>query len=389
MQGKGWKSKLGKTLVTLGAIGAAGNIGTKSVEGILGGSILGAIGTLLIKGDQSGNGIDRYLVQAVKSHMKQCGSGKKKAKDIRTFIKTHRDTPIHIKDVLGPDWSTHAKTLMAAIPMKGSGFVKDAKKTLSKFLRGKTKLKPSTLLNVLASAVGVAGSASALIPGLNLISAPTAGAVSMGLRTGAKVLQTVGRGYTGGITDVEDMHGFSVSRTPVSSRESVKRGSGLKLSGSGLEQWGDIMDLSELSELSGLEDPNQIPAAIEKLVISMASNPESLTKTGLGVALGIGGAALGIAYRLYRKHRKKKGSGKTTHKSIGGSLSMAGAGAVPYGVQYNKSGGIKRDRYSVYHGFHTKTASGLTKDAFFLDGKKVKSKKRSAMGKEAVKFLRK
>jgi hypothetical protein len=60
---------------------------------------------------------------------------------------------------------------------------------------------------------------------------------------------------------------------------------------------------------------------------------------------------------------------------------VSGSGVLPIGVSMMGNGKIKRDRYSVFYGYHPKTKSGLMKKDFLLRGKKVISKKRSQMGK--------
>lgn len=93
-----------------------------------------------------------------------------------------------------------------------------------------------------------------------------------------------------------------------------------------------------------------------------------------------------------------KGSKKGTQylKKHGRGLELSGGGLylsgqqklhsrMPYGISYTGSGKIKRDRYSVFHGYYEKTPSGLTKDDFVLRGKKVLSKKKIEQGKRMKK----
>lgn len=279
LAGQGTKSKIGKTLIALGSLGALGNLETKPVEGILGGVLLGSIGAALVAGDkQKGSGIiDKQIKAALRKVDRykrgQSGTGNNQlsTRDIKEIVKKYKDKPISVQNLFGDDWKEHGKTLLRAMKssksQKGRGLIGKAKKyalnKLNKFVTGKTKIKPSDLMNVTAGLVGLTGAASSLIPGINLISVPAAGAVSLGLRSAAS-----------------------------------------------------------LAKMKGL------------------------------------------------------------------GVSLAGSGDLPPGVSYTKTGKIKRDRYSVFYGFHKKTKSGLTKEAFFLDGRKVKSKAKRAQGLASVKFLR-
>ena len=154
-----------------------------------------------------------------------------------------------------------------------------------------------------------------------------------------------------------------------------------KQKGKGFEQF---MDISELG-IEGMKDPALIPQAIEKL--AQASGP-LMSKGAIGAALGITGAALISAYALYKKLKKQKGKGL---KLAGQGVNLAGQGlkVLPYGVETTAKGKIKKNRYSVYHGFHKKTAGGLTKDDLILRGKKVLSKKKIEQGKKSLQYLKK
>ncbi|MCP4342868.1 MAG: hypothetical protein GY799_29295, partial [Desulfobulbaceae bacterium] len=94
LAGEGWKTGLGGVLTGLGLLGGAGNIGTKTVEGLIGGAILSGVGGLLIYSDrkkkkgQKGSGkppqFDTKITSFIKAAMKddpqssklQTGSGK-------------------------------------------------------------------------------------------------------------------------------------------------------------------------------------------------------------------------------------------------------------------------------------------------------------------------
>lgn len=338
MHGQGWKKALGTTLVALAGIGTAGNLDTKPVEGIIGGAVLGAIGGVLIHADKkkgkgmagSGTLIDKHLLK----HVKHVARTKARAKQL---FDAHAHKPVHVRDVLGPNWKMLGRELISKIPQRGTG-LKSALKDVKDFFSGKKKLKPSHILDALAGVVGIAGAASSLIPGVDLISVPAAGAASLGLKSAAHLARTSGRGIS------------------------------------------DLIDTSELG-LEGMSDPARITDAVEALAQAAGSE---LSKTRLGVLLGVSGAALAGAYKLYKKfrshHKRRMGKGL---KLAGQGLAPSG-GALPRGVTRLPSGKIKKDRYSVFHGFYPATGSGLRKEDFFLDGYKVKSKRLSQLARERM-----
>ncbi len=346
--GTGWKTAVGSTLVGLGGLGAAGWHKENPIGAVIGGSIVGALGSALIHADKKGKGmsgsgslavVDRELAKNIKKflrkaphHIPKTGSGLKLAGQgmtgtgkprilhghVKAFLNKHKNLKLHISDLLGPDWQQKKDKLKSALVQaiknrhqQGSGVqtgtgvfqdiskgVKKAGKSISKaassagkkmkdFIDGKTKMKPSTIMNYLGGAVGVVGAASAMIPGVDLISVPAASALALGLKGAAHMAKTAG--------------------------------SGLSLSGGAdwghlVDTAGKFMDVSELG-LEGMEDPAKIKDAIEKL--AAAAGP-LLTKTKVGAALGITGAALAAAFALYKKLKKKKGAG----------LSLSG-GALP------------------------------------------------------------
>lgn len=325
LAGEGWKKNLGATLITLGLLGGAGNIGTSTVEGVIGGSILAGLGGYLIhlEANQGGSGIfDKRFIESMRKKLKdmQYGGAMNK-KTLQSIVSQNLSKPIHIKDIFGDDWKTKGKELINAIKaQRGSGIGKKIKQIakkasdaalskLKQFADGKTKFKPSDLLNYTAGAVGLAGAASAFIPGVDLISVPAATAASLGLKSAGTILKTTGRGVS--------------------------------LAGSGISE-------------------------------------EVLYKLGdaalIASVLGISAAA---AAKIYSKLKKK-------YESKGSGVKLAGTGEYPPGITFTKSGRIKRDRYSVYYGFYKKTKGGLTRDDFVLKGRKVISKKKSQMGKKLI-----
>ncbi|MCP4337737.1 MAG: hypothetical protein GY799_02355 [Desulfobulbaceae bacterium] len=329
LAGEGWKTGLGGTLAGLGILGGAGNIGTSTVEGLIGGAILTGIGASLIYSDkkkkQKGSGtFDDEFYKAIKQGIKknQIGSGKRLTKkQIKAFVMENKDKPIHIKDIVGTDWKEKGKELIYWLNQKpkqqgqgifgdiGRAFKKGTKAAakfgrkatteLKKFAAGKTKLKPSHLLDIAAGVVGVTGAASAFIPGVDLISVPVAAAASLGLKSVAHLARTSGRG-------------LSVA------------GSGVRLAGSGLS------------------------------------------------VAGAGKRKKGGPYRTNPgTYPKMKGRGPKQK-------------AAEPGLTYLPSGKLKRDRYSVFYGYYPSTYGGLRKSDFLKKGRKIISKKKSLAGKAAA-----
>lgn len=378
LSGQGWKKGLGGALITLGGLGAAGNIGSdKIVEGILGGAILSGIGAALIVSDkkkkQSGSGIQKEIAKRIKESVKrslkqhQIG-GAITAKKVNDFIKQHQDKPIHVKDIFGTDWKKRGKQLLKEIEkvQKGGNIFKDignfAKKTVKKatselkrFVEGKTKFKPSTLLDVAAGAVGLAGAASAFIPGVDLISVPAAAAASLGLKSGAHLLKTSGRGVSLSGGKMSMKHKEYIIKYPMIAQQIAK----LVQQGSGYSGRGKAGRLAAALGIAG----TSAAAGAMGLYQYLLNNPSMAAKIAAKGAINVGSKFL-------------SGQG---HYGSGNDL--------PKGVSYTKTGKIKRDRYSVYYGFYKTTKSGLSKDAFFKDGNKIKSKAKRAQGMKAIKYL--
>ena len=126
-------------------------------------------------------------------------------KEIITAI-LNNDMPIHITDLV-KDKKKLGNLLMLLEkiifhPQTGSGkfkikkIFKNVGNTLHRFVKGETKIKPSHLLKGLAKVVEAAGVASAVIPGVNIISAPAATALSFGLESAGEIAKSQGRGST-------------------------------------------------------------------------------------------------------------------------------------------------------------------------------------------------
>lgn len=300
-KGKGWMRNIGVGLSSIGAISMVGAIKESNIDQAVGSAIFGGLGSFLIYLDKKNanmsggsisvlhNKVFMHLKKFLKKHPQHMtGTGKRIShKHIKDFLEKHKDRKIHIKDIFGHDYKSKGKELMDLIEKAremhggnifqkigkagqklGKSIKTTAKRTrdaahnkLKQFVAGKTRFKPSDLLSYTAAAVGLVGSASALIPGIDLISVPIASGLSLGLKSTALALKTSGKG--------------------------------LALSGGNVEK-------------------------------------------------------------------------------------------LPYGVTKTGRGKIKRDRYSVFHGYYPKLPSGLTKTDFMLKGKRVISKRKHLVGKKLM-----
>ena len=250
-----WRKAVGGTLMGLAAAGTVGGLDTEPASAIIGGSILGAIGAALYHSGSKGKGmtgagtvkkVDQEFVKRMKKLLKPhhvekmkggmimlsgqglrlAGQGKKQSitnQHIKQFMNHHKNTKIHISDLLGKDWRKKKNSFQKAVErvlemraQQGGNLWKKIKKgtkkglaevgkfskkagkkighELKRFIDGKTKFKPSTLMNILGGAVGVVGAASAFIPGVDLISVPAASAAALGLKSAGTILKSTGRG---------------------------------------------------------------------------------------------------------------------------------------------------------------------------------------------------
>jgi len=391
-RGSGWRKPLGATLLGLAAVGTAGAISADPVSGIIGGAILGSIGGLLMKGsgyNRKKNPFDIHFRLQMERALarQQMGSGKLKNARLKVMMKQVKNKPIGIRDIFGKHWKKKGQILIKAIKdahraqkggnifgdigklakkgYKGLKSVRDKSiKKLEQFVAGKTKFKPSTLLNVASGAVGLLGAASAFIPGIDLISVPAASAAALGLKSGAHLLKTSGRGLKlagqGRIKSIPVKHRKYLLKYPKVAQSIATiahSGSGLKLAGSG-------------------------------------------KASRFAAALGIAGTSAGLgAYAMYQwmlahpadaAKIAAQGTASLASKWLSGQGTTLAGGAeekMPKGISYLPSGKIKRDRVSVYYGFYKKTSSGLTKAAFLKKGDKIISKKRQALGRRNVRYL--
>lgn len=283
LAGQGWKKGVGGTLIGLGLLGGLGNLDDKPIEGILGGAILSGLGGYLVhlENKQAGKGFkpifDNRFKEALEKSLQysQIG-GAIDTSMIQQVVEDNLDKKIGIEDIFGKNWKMRGKQLYDTISkaQKGSGIFQDIGKTIKKgykgakklrdkaldklkdFSEGKTKFKPSDLLNITAGAVGAAGAASAFIPGVDLISVPSAAAASLGLKSAATIAKTAGRGMEGGEIDAETLYkigdaaiiagilGIStVAAKKILNKVTKKyKGSGIKLSGEGVVLAGGAME---------------------------------------------------------------------------------------------------------------------------------------------------
>ncbi len=204
LSGQGLKLA-GQGLLNLGSL-AHGH--AKNEHGKIGAAIIHAIGhTSKSRSKDKRKAFGKKLVQLLKKHHFPSHSHN----DIHGIVNKYKHHQIGIKDIFGKAHAQQGKRLIESLMGGGSilgsighAFKSGYKKVkkgrdavihkLRQFANGKTKFKPSQLANYLAGAVGIAGAASAFIPGIDLISVPAAGAVSLGLKSVGTVLKTSGRG---------------------------------------------------------------------------------------------------------------------------------------------------------------------------------------------------
>lgn len=522
---KDTKRKLGEAFIELGQ--EAHDEGT--TLGKLGHGILAGIGSVLVRDSQQGSGKSRarslmndILNSAEKVRKQAGGSYGSKASLKKTFEK-YKDTPLYAKDIFGKDWKRKTRRIKSLIDKAskdqlGSGiwgdikqagkqagnFFKDTGKQIVKkspqaiksavhvtkeFLDGNLAVKPSHIMYGIAGVVGAATAASALIPGVDLVSVPLGSYQTLKIAADARKLQTEGRGLPkckcdfrgcdcqkGGniFGDIEKgvKKGFKstkkeLKKIPQRAKKNyknipkdlgmevyrgVKSGPNYELFASNLAtgkkskgNWatvargvvgagivGDIKKAGKKAQKrfddwdfhgKGMHGQKKLPPSIQKFVDKkplLAKKIVTLAKKhkrqkykhgqkGRGwdkweVAAGIGTtvAALGAAgYGLYQLF-SGDASGAETVMSAGAPL-MPGSGktrkiknikaiktkikpqprqyGLPPGVSMTGSGRIKKDKYSVWHGYYPKTSSGLTKKDLMQKGHKIISKRKHAMGK--------
>jgi hypothetical protein len=285
------KKNIGKLLIGMAGIGTLGNLSSQPVQGVLGGLLLGSLGHYLIKSAQKGNGLllagqglllagqghsflDKKMLELFRKknkllHTKQGAGfifGKSKnpdMEDLKFLLKTHKDKLIHISDILGPDYKKTADKFLKLIMHGGSKH--KVMKDVINFFKGKKKFKPSDLVSYTGSLIGLAGMSSALVPGINIVSLPTAGALSMGLRAGSNILKTSGYG----LNQTNFVGGYQLDEGLI---DNIKR----------------------------LADDDNL----------------NLTKSKLGILLMVSGTLLASAFKLYKKFKKQQGNGIFSHTEM-------------------------------------------------------------------------
>ena len=396
-QGRKTNLALGSTLVALGSTGGVLNAAAgKVMPTILGGILTGIGSALLIKArkqknkNKSGSGVkeevaafNKAFKKVWKQNMGQGGRGKKHI-SLKEVLKQHGDKPVHIEEVFGDKWRDVSNQILDALKqhsgkgMVGSGIGKTMLNKFKKFLNGKTKFKPSTLLNVAAGVTSAITGASAFIPGLDFISVPAGSAASLALKGAATVLEQTGRGKI--VAGDRCLH-----------KKCMQRGKGTSLAGGNIYLPESVRNLIK-------KYPNIAKKVVEFVFNKLGrgddekqkddSIPDTPSKLArmLSIALRFSKAAF-ILYKFLIENPELKDSVLDMISLYSPNIPGSGAEEVPYGISYTKTGKIKRDRYSVYYGYHKTTAGGLTKDDFIKKGKKIVSKKKSEMGKQRIQNL--
>ncbi|MCP4393328.1 MAG: hypothetical protein GY804_03530, partial [Alphaproteobacteria bacterium] len=217
----------------------------------------------------------------------------------------------------------------------------------------KTKFKPSHLLDIAAGTVGIAGAASAFIPGVDLISVPAAAAASLGLKSVAHLARTSGRG-------IPKKHMRYIDKNPDFAKYIAQQAKKKKQVGMGkASTFLGAMGIAGTSAAAGAYGLYQY----------LLQNP-------------------GIAAKLAAKGGAKAASAWLAGKGVnvaGSGTRLAGSGQP--GITYSATGKMKRDRYSVYYGHYPSTYGGLRKEDFLKKGRKIISKKKHEAGLKAAKNL--
>ncbi len=407
LAGQGWRTGVGSTLAGLGILGGLGNIGTKSLEGLIGGAILSGVGAIMIHSDrkrkQKGKGaspsFDSVFEKTLRTNLKEhgmsgSGKGRLTKKRLKDLIEAHKDKPIHIRDIAGINWKEKTKELIKWLnkkpPQDGQGIFGDigkafkrgyksvkkvrdkAVKELKAFAAGKTKVKPSHLLDIAAGAVGIAGAASAFIPGVDLISVPAASAAALGLKSVAHLARTSGRGVNLAGSGIPQKHQKYIYKNPHITSIIAKHAKKKKQIGYGrAAQFTAALGIAGTSAAAGAYGLYQY----------LLQNP------GIAAKLAAKGTAKAASAWL-------AGGGPITESQFGDWAKAAKAPAEPpaikgkkgyeLGISFTLSGKVKRDRYSVFYGYYPKTPSGLTKAAFMKKGRKIISRKKHLAGLQSL-----
>ncbi len=425
LSGSGWRAGVGGTLLAIGGVSAVGGLNEKNVDQVIGGALFSALGSGLIAWEHKrkkkgkgyhGSGIMNFhphLLKHIKKYLhhnpihiiKKGGAGYQGTgkiiatlKHAKDFYEKHKNRPISIKDMFPKTWKAKGKKLMAVLKhaviqqQKGSGIFskigKFAKKAISapmhemrEFAAGRTKFKPSQYMNIAGTILNIEGKIGSAvgIPGASILGS----VADTALKKYSKKLKSEGRGtaLAGGAGAV-----LAGGRMPLHIKNFMNKYKGLTkkiakiaIKGKGYQQGSG--KLSTLLASAGLVGTAVAGTALAGYTY-LLEHPEIAAKIAAkGVKQGIM-ASMGSGYGpncscsggAYEGGRHEKWEGKYMAPEDWGK-------SLPYGVVM-KGGKVKKDRYSVYHGYYPKTTSGLMKKDFFLKGKKVLSMKKSMMGKK-------
>ncbi len=250
--------------------------------------------------------------------------------------------------------------LFSKLKAKSRRLASIAAHKLVRFFSGKTKLKPSQLLNYLAAAVGIAGATSLAIPVVGPITAATAGKISLGLTSAATAAKTSGRGKPLPLGEIpKKFHPFILKNKEkvimLAELIKKKKGEGLVLSGQG-----KIKDIVKKLALVGITATGTSMALYEYL----RNNPVTLGK---------------ILMSMGRKSVMQViGQGKIVSKKKGKKRSREEVCNNPQGM-YRTSGGLTKKDFIAYK----KRVKG--EDGKYRMVTAYKSKKKVNMGKALYK----
>ena len=299
-------------------------------------------------------------------------------------------------------WKAKGKKLMAALKhavaqqQKGSGIFskigKFAKKAISapmhemrEFAAGRTKFKPSQYMNIAGTILNIEGKIGSAvgIPGASILGS----IADTALKKYGKKLKSEGRGtalaggagavLAGGAMPLH-IKNFMNKHKALAKKIAMiaKKGKGYQEGSGKLSRLlataglvGTAVGATALAGYKYLLDNPQVAAKIA------AKGVKQGLMASMGSGYGPHGSCSGGAHYGGR-HEKWEGKYMAPEDWKGGRHE-----SLPYGVVM-KGGRVKKDRYSVWHGYYPKTSSGLMKKDFFLRGKKVLSMKKSQMGKK-------
>ncbi|MCP5019377.1 MAG: hypothetical protein GY938_29450 [Ketobacter sp.] len=318
------------------SVGALAHKHATNHHGKVGAAVLHAVGHVAnSKAKDKRKAFATYLVAQLKKHHYPTRT----KQEIHAIIDKVKHKMVHAKDVFGKNFKQHGQALIGSLEGRGilSSIGKFAKKgykaakkgrdkafhKLKDFANGKTKFKPSQLANYAAAAIGAAGTASAFIPGVDLISVPTATAVALGLKSASLALKTSGRG----------------------------KGKGLKVAGQGgsLEARGGALIHMPQSIKKYIKKHPQVARAIAGKASARKRLKRGGEFTGTGAA-GRFGAAMGIAgtsaaagaYGMYRYMLNNPSvAAKVAAKGFGSVFSNFLGSGVGSGCKGSGKGGCK------------------------------------------------